>query len=89
MLALLATTLTTACSNAGGMGLSDSLYVETMAELQRLQREEGSAEQRDSVLRAQEVTPEQLERAAVWLARHPEDASTLWRAIDRQSRLPR
>lgn len=81
--------LTLAACRDGGLGMSDSLYVETMAGLQRVQRERGTAEQRDSVLRAHGVTVEQLERAAAWLAEHPSEAATLWRAIDRESRRPR
>jgi len=77
-----------ACSE-NDLGISDSLYVQTMAELQRVQRERGPAERRDSVLEASGVTPEQLEEAAMKLAEQPQRAAELWRAIDRQSRLPR
>ena len=79
------------CSGSD-MGINDSLYVETMADLQRLSRERGDSAtqaQRDSILSEKGLTPEELEQAARWLSRHPDVAATLWRQVDRQSRLPR
>lgn len=80
-----------ACAGSD-MGINDSLYVETMADLQRLSRERGDSAtqaQRDSILSEKGLTPEELENAAQWLSRHPDAAATLWRQVDRQSRLPR
>ena len=78
-------------------GVSDSTFVQTMAELRIVHgRAEIDSAARaaalDSILQRRGLTPEQLEQAARALAEDPERALELWRAIDRRVRgdtLPR
>jgi hypothetical protein len=66
--------------------VTDSVFVGTMAALQRINRDPmrdsvGRASARDSVLQARGLTPETLERAAKALARDPNRAAALLRKI--------
>lgn len=68
------------------LGLDETVYVETMGDLYRVQRDSGDQAARDSVLRLHSVTEAQLEEAARRLADDPERAVRLWRLIDRHGR---
>ena len=68
-------------------GVSDSTFVRTMVELRRLPTGLFSdttfrARMRDSVLRANRVTGDQMESAAVRLAQDPVRAAAIWQAIE-------
>lgn len=81
-----------ACEGGEGLaGVSDSTFVQTMAELRIVHgRAEIDSAARaaalDSILQRRGLTPEQLEQAARSLAEDPERALELWRAIDRRVR---
>ena len=86
----LALTMTLAACEGGESlaGVSDSTFVQTMAELRIVHgRAEIDSAARaaalDSILQRRGLTPEQLEQAARALAEDPERALELWRAIDR------
>ena len=71
-------------------GVSDSSFVAAMADLRQLAREPGydstaRARARQGVLQSRGLTLEQLDRAAARLAREPERASELWRAIEEKA----
>ena len=73
-------------------GVSDSTFVATMAELQRIQTDgaldsAGRVAARARVLQRRGLTPDHLERVAQSLADDPERAADLWRAIDERLRL--
>ena len=73
------------------IGMSDSAFVATMAELQKIQEDPllDSAAQdaaRTRVLQTRGLTPQELERAARALAADPEYAAEIVQAIDRQAR---
>jgi hypothetical protein len=78
-------------------GVTDSTFVATIAELQRVNADakiprNGRQRARDSVLRKHRVSARSLERAAGVLAGDPERAAELWRAIGKYERpdsLPR
>lgn len=76
-----------ACSD-DDLGIEESVYVNTMSDLYRLQRDSGTQASRDSVLRIHRVSAAQLEEVARRLADDPERAARLWRVIDRQGRTP-
>lgn len=68
-------------------GVSDSVYVTTLAELRNIQVDESrdsarKAIARDSVLQGRGLTPEQLERASRAVAREPARAVQLWQRIE-------
>ena len=69
-------------------GVSDSLFVATMADLRRLQVPVGDsavlASRRRQVLQQRGLTAEQLERAGQALATDPDRAVALFQAIDRR-----
>ena len=69
-------------------GVSDSLFVATMADLRRLQVPVGDsavlASRRRQVLQQRGLTSEQLERAGQALATDPDRAVALFQAIDRR-----
>jgi hypothetical protein len=71
-------------------GVSDSSFVAAMADLRQLAREPGfdstaRARARQGVLQSRGLTLEQLDRAAAQLAREPERAADLWRAIEQKA----
>lgn len=70
------------------LGIDETVYVETMGDLYRVQRDSGDQAARDSVLRVHGVSEAQLEEAARRLADEPERAVRLWRLIDRHGRTP-
>jgi hypothetical protein len=68
-------------------GVSDSTFVQTMADLRRLPTViQGDTSfrvrMRDSILRVHGVTAPQIESAAARLANDPERAAELWNAIE-------
>ena len=69
-------------------GVSDSLFVATMADLRRLQVPVGDsavlAARRRQVLQQRGLTAAQLERAGQALATDPDRAVALFQAIDRR-----
>ena len=72
-------------------GMSDSTFVATMAELQKIQEDPtldsaAQAAARTRVLQSRGLTPEELERAARALAEDPAHAADVVQAIDRQAR---
>lgn len=72
-------------------GVSDSTFVATMAELQKIQEDPvldsaAQADARSRVLQSRGLTPEMLERAARALADDPKHAAEIVQAIDRQAR---
>jgi hypothetical protein len=74
-------------------GINDSTFVRTVAELRRVPTLAGGDSVRarvlrDSILRAQGVTPGQLEQAARRLADAPNRAQRLWQEIDRRATAP-
>jgi hypothetical protein len=69
------------------LGMSDSAFVQVMAELKFVAdapnvTPEVRAQRRDAVLRKRAVTAEQLEKLAATLSAHPQHAKRLWGAID-------
>ncbi len=84
----------TAAACKGGessTGMSDSTFVATMAELQKIQEDPlldsaAQAAARTRVLQSRGLTPVTLERAARALASDPEHAAEIVQAIDRQAR---
>jgi hypothetical protein len=75
------------------VGVSDSVFVATMAELRKVQANQtlDSAQRaaaRRAALQKQKVTPAQLEQAAASLASDPERASLVWTEIDRRVAFP-
>ena len=71
-------------------GVSDSVFVSTMADLKRAQTAIGldSARRallRDSILDGRGLTPAQLEQAARALAQNPARAQAIWQAIERRA----
>jgi hypothetical protein len=67
--------------------MSDSTFIHAMVELRRLPvgvTDAGGTRSmlRDSILRKYDVTGPELESTAVWLARDPERATEVWRAIE-------
>ena len=71
-------------------GVTDSTFVATMTELNRIDADEGldSARRvsaRDSVLQGRDLTAAQLEAAARALADDPDRAYTLWQRIVRNA----
>jgi hypothetical protein len=66
--------------------MSDSTFVQAMVELRRLPVGAGVGEargvRRDSILRKHDITAADLESTAVWLARDPQRAAEVWRAIE-------
>lgn len=72
-------------------GVSDSTFVATMAELQKIQEDPAldsaaQAAARTRVLQSRGLTPVTLERAARALADDPQHAADIVQAIDRQAR---
>lgn len=70
-------------------GVSDSTFVETMADLRRLHSQPwldttARAAARDSILQSRGLTPEDLERASRALAGDPDRALEIWAEIDRR-----
>ena len=85
MVALLLVSAGCGKADAAG-GVSDSLFVATMAELRavsgnRTLDSASVATQRAAVLRKRGLTAEQLQRAAHALADDPDHASKVWQAI--------
>lgn len=71
-------------------GVSDSVFVSTMADLKRAQTAIGldsarRAALRDSILQGRGLTPAQLEHAARVLAENPARAQAIWQAIERRA----
>ena len=74
---------------AGGVGLDDSTFVATMADLRRIHGDSAlSAAQRDSarakVLQTRGLTPAELDSYARYLAGDPERAVQVWQALERK-----
>ena len=75
------------------VGVSDSVFVATMAELRKVQANQtlDSAQRaaaRRAALQKQKLTPAQLEQAAASLASDPERAALVWTEIDRRVAFP-
>lgn len=71
-------------------GVTDSAFVATMAELERVERTPGldssaRVAARTAALQRRGLTPTQIEAAAIALADDPERALALYRAIDRKA----
>jgi hypothetical protein len=71
-------------------GVTDSTFVATMADLNRVRtgslRDSGArSAARAEVLRKHAVTPEQLEEAARALADEPDRAAAVWQAIEERA----
>jgi hypothetical protein len=66
--------------------MSDSTFVHAMVELRRLPVGAGVGDareaRRDSILEKYDITGADLESTAVWLARDPQRAAGVWRAIE-------
>jgi hypothetical protein len=66
--------------------MSDSTFVHAMVELRRLPVGVGTGaareQRRDSILQKYDITGAELESTAVWLARDPQRAADIWRAIE-------
>jgi hypothetical protein len=70
-------------------GVTDSAFVSTMAELERIERAPGldssaRVAARTAALQRRGLTPAQVEAAAGALADDPKRALAIWRAIDRK-----
>lgn len=88
---VLVMTLAACKGGESSTGMSDSTFVATMAELQKIQEDPlldstAQAAARTRVLQSRGLTPEALERAARALASDPEHAAEVVQAIDRQAR---
>jgi hypothetical protein len=92
--ALLLTLIAASCRQEEIVGgVTDSVFVGTMVELQRINRDPlrdsvGRASGRDSVLQGRGLTPEALERAARELARDPDRAAALMQKIAEAAMTP-
>ena len=87
---VLVMTLAACKGGESSTGMSDSTFVATMAELQKIQEDPlldsaAQAAARTRVLQSRGLTPEELERAARALADDPAHAAEVVQAIDRQA----
>jgi hypothetical protein len=72
------------------LGMSDSTYVQVLAELRQVGDQAGvapalRATRRDAVFRKHKVSPQAIEAASAALAAEPQRAAELWRKVDEKA----
>ena len=90
-MSLLCAVALTACrSRTADLGMSDSAFVQVMAELKHVADEPAvendvRAQRRDAVLRKRGVSAARIENLAGELTAHPQHAKRLWAEIEKKT----
>lgn len=90
LLALVLVALAGCAREAADLGMSDSTYVQVLAELRQVGDQANvapalRATRRDAVFRKHKVSPAALEAASAALAAEPTRAAELWRKVDEKA----